>query len=70
MGADTVGTSEALSTSLHIIPTDFTLTAHTRNAPVPTTAGPETEYTAEQRETIEALEASWALLVEAGYEPC
>ena len=66
VGAETVGTNDTLPTSLHVTPADCIMTGHTRSAPVPTTTGHETEYTTKQRETWEALEAFWTLLLEAG----
>ena len=70
VGAETVGTSDTSTTSLHVTPANCILTGHTRSAPIPMITGPETEYTTEQRETLEALEAFWTLLLEAEYEPC
>lgn len=68
--AETVGPSETSPTSLHVTHADCTQTGHNRGVLLQTTTGSEDEYTSEQRETLEDIEAFWALLLDVGYEPC
>ena len=69
-GAKTVGANGALLTSPHVAVADDTLHVHTLGVPTPTAVVTEAEGTTGQEETLEALEAFWALLLEARYEPC
>ena len=69
-GAETVGANKAPLTGLHVAFANSTLHVHTRGVPASTVVVTEAEVTTGQRETLEALEAFWALLLEAGYKPC
>ena len=69
-GAKTVGANGALLSGLHVADADDTLHVHTLGVPAPTAVVTEAKGTTGHKATLEALEAFWTLLLEAGYEPC